>query len=139
MGRTGNKPGTSGESEQTMTTLTVKIRGNDHSPRECGIEINGTRYSVEDLDEITNREEAEAAGIPTALLNEYRGIWGLFGIWLEDRAVWGGPKTPAADLQEFSQRLRVRQSLIRSTIAQLRRGKSQPEPRSSLTPTGVVS
>ena len=106
---------------------------------ECGIQVDGIRFSVEDLDEITNREEAEAAGIPTALLNEYRGIWGLFGIWMEDRAVWGGLKTPATDLQEFSQRLRVRQSLIRSTIAQLRRDKSQPEPRSSLTPTGVVS
>jgi hypothetical protein len=119
MGRTGHKPGTSGESEQTMATLTVKIRGNDHCPRECGIEIDGTCYSTDDLDEITNREDAEAAGIPTALLDEYRGNWGLFGVWLEDRAVWGGPKTPAADLQEFSQRLRVRQSLIRIAIAKL--------------------
>ena len=70
-----------------MTTLTVKIRGNDHSPRECGIEIDGTCYSTEDLDEITSREEAKAAGIPTPLLDEYRGDWGLFGMWLDERAI----------------------------------------------------
>ncbi len=79
---------------------------------------------------IASREEAEAAGIPTALLDEYRGNWGLFGVWLEDKAVWGSPKTPEADRQEFSQRLRARQSLIRSTIAKLMRDKSQPEPPS---------
>jgi hypothetical protein len=127
----GHKPGTSGESEQTMRTLTVTTWSDSRDPSECGIQINGTRFSLEDLDEITSREEAEAAGIPTALLNEYRGIWGLFGAWLEDRAVWGSPKPPAADLQEFSQHLRARQSLIRSTIAKLMEGNKS---RSELDP-----
>jgi hypothetical protein len=122
-----------------MRTLTVTTWSEGRGLNECGIQIDGIRYSTEDLDEITSREDAQAAGIPTALLNEYHGNWGLFGVWLEDRAVWGGPKTPAADLQEFSHRLRVRQRLIRSTIAKLMRDKSQPEPRSSLTATGVVS
>ena len=107
---------------------------------ECGIQIDGTRYSTEDLDEITSREEAEATGIPTALLDEYRGNWGLFGVWLEDRAVWGGPKTPAAGLQEFSQRLAARQSSIRSTIAKLMEGnKSQPEPLSKPELKALIS
>ena len=114
-----------------MRRLTVTTWSEGRGPSECGIQIDGTRYSTEDLDEITSREDAEAAGIPTALLDQYHGNWGLFGVWLEDRAVWGGPKTPAADLQEFSQRLRVRQSSIRSTIAKLMEGnKSRPEPRS---------
>ena len=113
-----------------MRTLTVTTWSEGRGPSECGIQIDGTRYSTEDLDEITSREDAQAAGIPTALLDEYRGNWGLFGVWLEDRAVWGGPKTPAADLHEFSQRLRVRQSLIRIAITKLMRDKSQPEPRS---------
>jgi len=86
---------------------------------ECGVQIDGTRHSTEDLDEITSREDAEAAGIPTVLLDQYHGNWGLFGMWLEDRAVWGGLKTPEVDLQEFSQRLAARQSSIRSTIAKL--------------------
>jgi len=61
-------------------------------------------------------------------------------MWLEDRAVWGGPKTPAADLQEFMERLKVRQHLISSAMGNLMRDtNSQPEPRSGLTPTGVVS
>ena len=99
-------------------------------PSECGIQIEGTRFSFEDLDVITSREEAEAAGIPTALLDEYRGNWGLFGMWLEDRAICSTPTSPKTDLQEFGQRLRVRQSSIRIAIAKLLRDKSQPEPRS---------
>ena len=109
-----------------MLTLTVTTWSEGRGLSECGVQIDGTCYSTEDLDEITSREEAETAGIPAALLDEYRGIWGLFGVWLEDRAVWGGPKTPAAGLQEFSQRLRVRQSSIRIAMAKL----LQPEPRS---------
>ena len=109
-----------------MRKLIVTAWSEGCSPSECGIQVDGTRYSTEDLDEITSREDAEAAGISTALLDEYRGNWGLFGVWLEDRAFWGGPKTPAAGLQEFSQRLRVRQSPIRIAMAKL----LQPEPRS---------
>ncbi len=122
-----------------MRRLTVTTWSEGRGLNECGIQIDGTRYSTEDLDEITSREDAQAAGIPTALLDEYRGNWGLFGVWLEDRAVWGGPKTPAAGLQEFSQRLRVRQSSIRSAIAQLMRDKSQPEPRSKPELKALIS
>ncbi len=89
-----------------MLTLTMTTWSEGRGPSECGIQIDGTRFSFEDLDEITR----------------------------------GGPMIPAADLQEFSQRLRVRQSLIGSAIAKLMRDtNSQPEPRSSLTPTGVIS
>jgi|SRR5271165_3726700 len=102
-----------------MRRLTVTTWSEGRGPSECGIQIDGTRYSTEGLDEITSREDAEAASIPTVLLDEYRGIWGLFGMWLEDRAVWGGPMIPEARLQEFSQRLAARQSSIRSTIAKL--------------------
>jgi hypothetical protein len=81
-----------------------------------------------------------AAGIPTALLDEYHGNWGLFGVWLEDRAVWGGPLIPAADLQEFGQCLRVRQSSIRITMAKLMEGnKSRPEPRSKPELKALIS
>ena len=123
-----------------MRKLIVTAWDEGCSPSECGVQIDGTRYSTEDLDEITSREDAEAAGIPTALLDEYRGNWGLFGVWLEDRAVWGGPKTPAADLQELSQRLRVRQSSIRSAIAKLMEGdKSRSEPRSKPELKALIS
>ena len=111
-----------------MLTVTLWSEGRDLS--EYGVQIDGTRYSTEDLDEITSREEAEAAGIPTALLDEYRGNWGLFGMWLEDRAICSTPISPKNDLQEFGQRLKVRQISIRIAIAKLLRDKSQPEPRS---------
>ena len=109
----------------------VATWGEGRGPSECGIQIEGTRFSFEDLDEISSREDAEAAGIPTVLLDEYRGNWGLFGRWLEDRAVYGSPISPKNDLQEFSRRLTVRQSLIRSTIAKLMEGNKS---RSELDP-----
>ena len=107
---------------------------------EHGIQVDGIRYSTEDLDEITSREDAEAADISTVLLDQYHGHWGLYGMWLEDRAVWGSPKGPRVDLHEFMERLKVRQHLISSAMGNLMRDtNSQPEPRSSLTLTGVVS
>ena len=56
-----------------MLTLTVTTWSEGRGLSECGVQIDGTRHTTEDLDEITCREEAEAAGIPTALLDEYRG------------------------------------------------------------------
>ena len=77
-----------------MRRLTVTTWSDSRASSECGIQIDGTRYSTEDLDEITSREDAEAAGIPTALLDEYRGHWGLFGVWLDERAICSTPITP---------------------------------------------
>jgi hypothetical protein len=71
--------------EMMMLTVTTWSEGRGLS--DCGVQIDGTRFSFEDLDEITSREEAKAAGIPTALLDEYRGDWGLFGMWLDERAI----------------------------------------------------
>ncbi len=102
-----------------MMLLTVKTWSDGRDLSGCGIQIDGTRFSFEDLDEITSREEAEAAGIPTALLNQYHGDWSLFGMWLDERAICSPPISPRNDLQEFSRRLKVRQRLIKSTIAKL--------------------
>ena len=70
-----------------MTTLNPTLWSDRCDLSGCGIQIDGTRFSFEDLDEITSREEAEAAGIPTALLNQYHGDWSLFGMWLDERAI----------------------------------------------------
>ena len=87
-----------------MNTLNLTLWSDGRGPSECGVQI-GTRLSFEDLDAITSREEAEAAGVPTVLLNEYRGNWHLFGMWLEDKAVCGIRVIQRADLQEFRHRL----------------------------------
>jgi hypothetical protein len=123
-----------------MATPKLALWREGRDPGECGVQIDGTRFSFEDLDEIINREEAEAAGIPVVLLDEYRGNWCLFGLWLEDEAVCGMPTTPRGSLQEFSHRLLERQRLIGSAIASLMRdGRSQPEPRSGLPATDVAA
>jgi hypothetical protein len=49
-----------------MLTLTVTTWSEGRGLSECGDQIDGTRHTTEDLDEITCQEEAEAAGIPTA-------------------------------------------------------------------------
>ena len=64
------------------------------APVSAAFRLTAPGSSLEDLDEITSREEAKAASVPTALLNEYRGIWGLFGRWLEDRAICSTPIYP---------------------------------------------
>ena len=101
-----------------MKTLKVTLWSDGRDPSKCGVQI-GTRLSFEDLDAITSRQETEAAGVPTVLLNEYRGNWHLFGIWLEDRAVCGIQVIQRADLQEFRHRLSVRQRSIGIAIAKL--------------------
>ena len=123
-----------------MRTLKPTLWSEGRDLSEYGIQIDGTRFSFEDLDEITSREEAEAAGIPTALLFEYHGDWSLFGMWLDERAICSPPISPRNDLQEFSRRLKVRQRLIRSTIAKLMGDNmAQPEPRSEPEPKAQVS
>ncbi len=93
-----------------------------------------------EIDEITGREGARAAGILTVLLDHHHGHRNPFGSSLENIADCGSPKRPRADLHEFTQRLKVRQRLISSAIAKLMAvSKSQPEPPSRLAATGVVS
>jgi hypothetical protein len=57
--------------EMTAVKLTTWSEGRD--PSECGIQIGNTRFSLEDLESLTSREEAETAGIPTALLDQFHG------------------------------------------------------------------
>ena len=89
--------------------LTVTLWSEGRGLSEYGVQIDGTRFSFVDLDEITSREEAEAAGIPTALLDQYHGDWSLFGMWLDERAICSIPFSPRSEFHDFNERLRARQ------------------------------
>jgi hypothetical protein len=80
------KPQTKHKAIRDMTTLKLTLWSEGRDPSECGIQIGNTRFSFEDLEAFAGREEAEAAGIPTALLDEYHGDWSLFSMWLEEQA-----------------------------------------------------
>lgn len=69
-----------------MTAVKLTLWSEGRDPSECGIQIDGTRFSFGDLEAFTGREEAEKLGIPAALLDEYHGHWSLFSMWLEEQA-----------------------------------------------------
>jgi hypothetical protein len=61
------------KASREMATLKLTLWYECRDPGESGVQLDGTRFSFEDLDAITSREEAQAAGIPTVLLEGYHG------------------------------------------------------------------